>query len=519
MHIPSRLKGMAPAISAIPKPAYVAGAAPPVYRPAPAVYRPVPPVQRAAIPGGAGAAPPVYRPVPPQSAAPPVYRPVPPVQRTAIPGRAGAAPPVYRPAAPLQRPAPPVYRPGTVQPMKTTAGSPGAVFAAVPARGTPPPASSMPSVGQPGIPDARSVRGQSHAGVLQRVRVQDSADGSWHETTEMSTQDVIALALRFYQLHNMSELRKIQLAHPRLAISDGDLYQLAYGDPHPRTTKRHPDSDGESDNEDPGVAHRSLRKDEASPQTLGLLPPVGHDPTVSASAHITAGSRAKKKSRFISGSRSRKKAGAWASTNTTSTEKGRVATYDLPYGYGDSASEPLDVTRPSVQHQLFPNGGSALNSAKASQEVLVPDRVPPEYIRSIHEVEKLSVGEYRKRKASGSGRTKLMRSRAKTKEAPIPIALHEIYNREAASEERLRAARAHWDAEIADVVEQTNAQVRGSDGFDGVDEDDVTEFLEDRTDNPYSLDYIQNDTELQTYILEMNAAVSAYIRWAADHYR
>jgi hypothetical protein len=215
------------------------------------------------------------------------------------------------------------------------------------------------------------------ASSVQRVRVQDSASGDFHETNDMSDQDVTALALRFYQLHNIAELRKIQAAHPDLAISMSTLYQLAYGQPHPRSTKRHEDSEGESENDDPTIAHRSLRLDEDSPQLLGLSAPVGHNQSITARAHINSGSRAKIKSRFISASRSIKKAGAWASTNTVDEKVGRVASFDIPYGTSSGDVAPVDVTRPDVQDELFPNGGSALNSAKASQEVLVPDRVPP----------------------------------------------------------------------------------------------------------------------------------------------
>jgi cell fate (sporulation/competence/biofilm development) regulator YlbF (YheA/YmcA/DUF963 family) len=362
---------------------------------------------------------------------------------------------------------------------------------------------------QPAVPAQRATAGNrgviprmGPGGSIQRVRVQDSRDGSFYETEDMSDGEIEGLALQFYQLHNMSELRKIQEAHPGLPISDPELYQIAFGEPHPRTRKRHDLSEGESDNEDPTRAFRSLREDEEDPSSAGLLPPVGHDRSITARAHITAGSKAKKKSRFISGSRSKKTAGAWASKN----KKARVAEFDLP-------PEHLDITRPSHQSQVFPEGsGSGLNAAKASQEVLVPDVVPPHYIRSIYTAEKLSVGEYERRKASGVEDQSLHRSRTKADQPPVPFALHEVYNRDQSSARWLQIAREHWDNEIASTVDQTNAQFSDDPDFTEVDADDVAEFLQERTENPHALDYIANEGEFERYLAEIDAAIEKYIR-------
>lgn len=63
--------------------------------------------------------------------------------------------------------------------------------------------------------------------LIQRVQVQDSRNGAVFETNTMEDEEIVALALTFYQLHNMEELKKIQTAHPLLAISDFDLYLLS----------------------------------------------------------------------------------------------------------------------------------------------------------------------------------------------------------------------------------------------------------------------------------------------------
>jgi hypothetical protein len=225
--------------------------------------------------------------------------------------------------------------------------------------------------------------------VIQRVQVQDSKDGTYYETTEMGNQEVIGLALQFYQLHNIGELRKIQLAHSDLPITDNDLYQMAYAQPHPRTRKRDNLSDGESENEDSSVVWRSLRSDE-NIGVEGVRPPVGHDPTISASAHITAGTGAQVKSPWVSATRSRKVAGGWASQ----TDK-RVAKLKIPPSMSSSGSKVFDMTKPSDADKVFPTGkGSSLNTAKSSQELIINGGLGPEQVLALYEAKKISVKEY-----------------------------------------------------------------------------------------------------------------------------
>jgi hypothetical protein len=262
-----------------------------------------------------------------------------------------------------------------------------------------------------------------------------------------------------------------------------------------------------------------LRLDEDNPELLGLSAPIGHDRSKAARAHITSGSRSIKKSRFISASRSIKKAGAWASKNTVDEKVGRVASFDIPYGTSSGDDAPVDVTRPDVQSELFPNGGSGLNSAKASQEVLVPDRVPPEYIRSIYEAMPLSPKAYKRKKASGARHgSKLLRARSKVSEKPQTFELIETYNREQSSARRLSAARKHWNDAIADMVEQTNAQFVDKPGFVPVDEYDLAEFLLEHVDDPHELDYISTDRDLEQYLAVIDQAIRAFADFCIMRY-
>lgn len=196
-----------------------------------------------------------------------------------------------------------------------------------------------------------------------------------------------------------------------------------------RTRKMHDLSEGESESDDPSIVWRSLRKDE-DPMEDGVLPPVGHDPTISASAHITAGSKAKKKSPWVSTSRSLKVAGAWASE----TDK-RVAKLKIPDGL--MSSDIFDMTKEEDALKIFPKGkGSSLNTAKASQEVVIKGGLKPEQVLGLYEAKKISVSEYNDIKArmddgeevyiDGKKVYSIFRSRTMTKKKPIPRLLLEL---------------------------------------------------------------------------------------------
>lgn len=184
--------------------------------------------------------------------------------------------------------------------------------------------------------------------------------------------------------------------------------------PPARTRKRHNLSDGESDSEDPNILYRSLRKEE-DPFKTGLLPPDGHDPSLSASQHITAGSRAAVKGPWISGTRSKKVASAWAAKSDK-----RVLKFRKPTG-----TESYDMTDPSQARKVFPSmSGSSLNTAKASQEVVIKDHVPPENMIEILRAEKVLVGRYNAaRKNPEPNQVGQIRSRTEASGTPTPVLL------------------------------------------------------------------------------------------------
>lgn len=184
--------------------------------------------------------------------------------------------------------------------------------------------------------------------------------------------------------------------------------------PPARTRKRHNQSDGESDSEDPNILYRSLRKKE-DPFKTGLLPPDGHDPSLSASQHITAGTRAKVKGPWISGTRSKKVASAWAAESDK-----RVLKFRKPTG-----TESYDMTDPAQARKVFPSmSGSSLNTAKASQEVVIKDRVPAENMIEILRAEKVLVGRYNAaKKKPEPNQVGQIRSRTEVKGTPTPVLL------------------------------------------------------------------------------------------------
>jgi hypothetical protein len=156
----------------------------------------------------------------------------------------------------------------------------------------------------------------------------------------------------------------------------------------PRSRQKHNLSDGESESGDPNVVWRALRKEE-NPKITGVRPPAGHDPNITASAHITAGSRANVKGPWVSTTRSRKVAGAWAS------ESGhRVAKLEIPEGL--DRTSVYDLTNPEDARRVFPTGqGSSLNTAKASQEVVIKGGLGPKQVKALYEANKISVSEYK----------------------------------------------------------------------------------------------------------------------------
>lgn len=183
----------------------------------------------------------------------------------------------------------------------------------------------------------------------------------------------------------------------------------------PRTRKYHDLSEGESDSEECGIFYRSLRPDE-DPLKKGLRPPLGYDPKLTASQHVVAGTKSKNKSAFVSLTRSKKVAAAWA----VKTPGGRIAKVKR-----NPFKKYIDLTQPFQAQHIFPNlKGSSYNTAKASQEVLCKFGMGPESILQIYDTKKLSVAEYNKLKSENKDcNVHFIRSRTTKSSKPQPIML------------------------------------------------------------------------------------------------
>ncbi|CAF4133432.1 unnamed protein product [Rotaria sp. Silwood2] len=191
-----------------------------------------------------------------------------------------------------------------------------------------------------------------------------------------------------------------------------------------RYRRRHPDSEGETESQNPFIAYRSLRPDEKS-FFEGLRPPKDHDPNISAKDHIAHGSRAKKKSAYVSASRSIKVAAAWASEGS-----GLVAEFDVP----DQKHLPyekrsvFDLTDPKIADYLFGSNNTRIkNYAKSSQEITIKDGVGAGNIRKIYEAARVTHEEHYSLKKQKPDGVKLVRTRKQTKDSSLYIKLEETW--------------------------------------------------------------------------------------------
>lgn len=193
----------------------------------------------------------------------------------------------------------------------------------------------------------------------------------------------------------------------------------------PRTRKRHRLSEGDSDSEDSNILYRSLRNNEKDPKKLGLKPPEDHNPEKGPFAHVAAGSRANEQGPWISATRSKKVAAAWAA----SRKGGRVVKFRKPPN-----AETYDLTKEGERRAAFSKGidaqdesefneklekrmnSSTASTAKSSQEVLIKDEVPPSFIDEVWDAKKVSKKEYDAANEDTPGFKGKLRSRAKTTE-------------------------------------------------------------------------------------------------------
>nr|WP_256579910.1 MULTISPECIES: RHS repeat-associated core domain-containing protein [unclassified Pseudomonas] len=186
----------------------------------------------------------------------------------------------------------------------------------------------------------------------------------------------------------------------------------------PRVRARHPDSEGESESEDPDIFYRALRKDETRLKLRGLRPPIGHDKFTSSYEHVRRGTRALLKSRWISGTRSLKVAGIWAAEGSKRVVKFRrpaeSTTFDLTTEQGRAAMQQEHADAPGSK----PIGGElnmVMNFAKGSQEVLIDSYVEPEAILEVYEATLISEKErleWVKNNPGPSAEQKVIRTRS-----------------------------------------------------------------------------------------------------------
>lgn len=202
-------------------------------------------------------------------------------------------------------------------------------------------------------------------------------------------------------------------------------------------SERHNESEGESDSEDPTIVYRALRTDEY-PHEYGLFPPVGADPSKTASQHVQAGTKSRVKSTWVSATRSIRTAGAWAAAEG----QGRVAKIkipsDIPKEYWHDLSTPqgihdvfnikLPLNKKVHPGERMPQTGVWFGIS--SKEVLLKGGVPPSSILAIYKAERISDREYNNGKAVGGSNAKYFKSRSKktvngVKQHPYPVRITE----------------------------------------------------------------------------------------------
>ncbi|WP_017738667.1 RHS repeat domain-containing protein [Pseudomonas sp. CBZ-4] len=196
----------------------------------------------------------------------------------------------------------------------------------------------------------------------------------------------------------------------------------------PRVRARDPESEGESESEDPNVLYRALRADETKLETRGLRPPIGHDRFTSAYDHVHKGSSSKVKSRWISASRSIKVAGVWAAEKELKVVKfskpKNAVSFDLTTDAGWNAL--LDEHRASINAKSIEKTEQMVrNSAKSSQEVVTESYVPPEGILEVFQASVINA-QQRLELMKTDPTAKVFKTRSRTNERPKLVALKRL---------------------------------------------------------------------------------------------
>jgi RHS repeat-associated protein len=262
-------------------------------------------------------------------------------------------------------------------------------------------------------------------------------------------------------------------------------------------SKRHNESEGESESEDPTIVYRALRPDE-DPQTRGLLSPPGSDPSKPASSHVQAGTRAKVKSAWVSATRSVRTAGAWAAKDG----EGRVAKikipsnmpkefyHDLttPQGIRDVFNVNLPLNKITPPGERRPQLG--VNFATSSKEVLLKGGVPPSAILAIYKAEKISESDYNSRGTDAGSDAKYLKARSQktikgVNQRPYPVRLTEISGNDTFS---------NWTSDDF-YHDYVNKAQRLYDSF-SVSEQRI---IKEKIGSPYELDDISDKVGYQRY--------------------
>lgn len=195
-------------------------------------------------------------------------------------------------------------------------------------------------------------------------------------------------------------------------VSDEEDAQAVAPLQKPRRRMAHKDSEGESESEDPAIVWRALRKEE-SPWEEGLRPPKKHNKDLKARQHITAGSRARMKSGWVSTSRSRKVAAAWASESprrgakaSKRVVKARIREEQRGEQAPTGDARVIDLTDPEQASKVFPAmKGTSLNTALSSQEVVIYGGIDKGDVLEEFESRVISKGEYSELKVALAGKT------------------------------------------------------------------------------------------------------------------
>lgn len=134
-----------------------------------------------------------------------------------------------------------------------------------------------------------------------------------------------------------------------------------------RYRERDENSEGESLNEDLEYVYRALRDDELV-GTGVIKARQGFDPDKTITQHVTSGSKAEGKSKYISATRSIKVATAWSAHGKK--KGGRIGVMHLSKRKRESA---CDFTE---KNPRVPLGSTGLNAARSSQEVVLEGEIP-----------------------------------------------------------------------------------------------------------------------------------------------